>query len=756
MLMFHNQYVFCTVIIFIALLKLLYSMKKLYYLFICSNFLISSTSFAQQTPTRVIDQRNCREGESVEYCTTHKKMKELLKDPVERQKYEDFKVLQQQALIQVKSAGVEKGVIYKIPVVFHVLHNNGPENISREQILDGLAILNRDYKRLNADADLVASAFTGLPVNIEVEFVLATKAPDGSCFGGITRTVNALTYDGSDGTAQVNAIVAGNDIYQGQWAGNKYMNVFICQEIGGAAGYTTNPWSTNMKNGIWVLHNYVGSIGTSSVNTSRTLTHESGHWLNLDHTWGPNNNPGDPTSCEIDDDVDDTPITIGVTSCFLSTNSCDDTNPASGVSSSWSYNVVDNVENYMDYSYCSKMFTQGQKDRMRAALISSVGGRNNLWTTSNLNFTGANGITTLCKANFFTDKTVICAGDSITFTDDSYNSPTGWTWTTTGGSPATSTVQNPVVIYNTPGFYTVTLTATDGSTSDSETKTAVIHVLPAASSLPFYEGFEGYSTLTGVELWSIYDQNPTRPFSLYTGTGSSGSKCVKLNNFSETSTTSDELISSKIDMSSMTPSDIVTLSFRYSYKKKVSTNSESLKILASGDCGNNWFVRKTISGTTLGSLASTSAWTPITVSDWTTVHVTTISSSYFTPDFRFKFKFDGSGGNNIYIDDINLYAGAPSDAIVLSIPENNSTINELEVYPNPSEGEINVHFSIPTDENVSIQIQDVTGKIAQKNFIKAKTGSNLVMLDTSKLSSGVYFINMQFENTQKTIQFVVK
>ena len=78
------------------------------------------------------------------------------------------------------------------------------------------------------------------------------------------------------------------------------------------------------------------------------------------------------------------------------------------------------------------------------------------------------------------------------------------------------------------------------------------------------------------------------------------------------------------------------------------------------------------------------------------------------------------------------------------------------MYPNPSDGEVNVHFTSSGDENVTIQIKDVTGKITQNNFIKGKTGSNLVLLDTSKLSSGVYFIHMQFENTQKTIQFVVK
>lgn len=734
-------------------------MSKIYTHILSACLLFSFSSFSQTTE-REIDKFNCREGESVEYCVTHKKMHAILSNPENAQKHLENKLIQEQALQAIKKpTSIEKGVVYKIPVVFHVLHNNGPENISREQILDAVAILNRDYRRLNDDANTVQSVFQGMPSDIEIEFVLATKAPDGSCFSGVTRTQNSLTSDGSDGDAQVDAIIAGNDVYQGSWSGSKYMNVFVCAEIGGAAGYTTNPWSSNMKNGIWILSTYVGSIGTSSISHSRALTHEVGHWLNLDHTWGPNNNPGNASSCEDDDDVEDTPVCIGVTSCQLSANTCDDLNTSSGITSSWTTDVKDNVENYMDYSYCSKMFTPGQKDRMRAAIISSVGGRNNLWTTSNLNFTGANGAAAaLCQADFTMDKTVVCVGDSIQFSDATYNAATGWTWTINGGNPSTSTDQNPVAYFSTPGVYTVSLSATDGSTTDVETKSQVITVLSSGATLPFYEGFENYTSLASSNKWFIYDANNDRPFSLYTGTGYSGQKCVKLNNYAETaSTTYDELISSTIDLSSIVSPDIVTLSFRYSYKKKSTSNSESLKISATYDCGANWVVRKTISGTTLSSLATSSQWTPSTTADWTTVHVTTISSMYFTPDFRFKFRFDGSGGNNIYIDDINLYSGAPSDVIVLAgVSENASLINELEVYPNPADEEVNVHFSIPSDEDVHIQIQDVTGKIAQSQLIKAKMGSNLVMMDTDTLSSGLYFMNIQMGTSHKTVQFVVK
>ncbi|MEY3199431.1 MAG: hypothetical protein RJA13_1389, partial [Bacteroidota bacterium] len=282
-------------------------------IFLLGFFLIPNlTGFSQSSS---FDASNARDGESVEYCHQHKKTNALKQNPSYLQALQQDEVIRQH---EANNTATPKGVVYKIPVVFHVLHNNGIENIADEQILDALFILNRDYRLQNTDANNVHAEFQGMPSDVEIEFVLATKAPNGTCFSGITRTASSMSYIGDNGGNQVDAIVAGNNVYNGNWPGNKYMNIFICGEIGGAAGYTTKPssWSaTSMENGIWILHDYVGSIGTGSTSASRALTHEVGHWLNLDHTWGGNNNPGNTTSCSTDDAVTDTPNCIGVTSC---------------------------------------------------------------------------------------------------------------------------------------------------------------------------------------------------------------------------------------------------------------------------------------------------------------------------------------------------------------------------------------------------------------------------------------------------------
>ena len=719
-----------------------------------STLSISMNAFAQQK--RIPDPGNMRQGEKVEYCIQHKKQAELMQNPA----YVKAKELDEaEFALLSKKGSTEKATIYKIPVVFHVLHMNGVENISDEQIYDALAILNRDYRKLNADTANVHLDFAGMPADIEVEFVLATKAPNGTCFKGITRTYNTISYDGSDGGNQVDAIVAGNDVFQGNWPGNKYMNVFICGEIGGAAGYTTNPsgWSANqMTNGIWVLHDYVGSIGTSSIGTSRTLTHEVGHWLNLSHTWGSNNNPGTAGSCTGNgDQVQDTPTCIGVTACLLNSNTCNNDNAY------WGFDMRDNVENYMDYSYCSKMFTEGQRTRMRTALQATNTGRANLWSTANLTAVGGNGVLYLCKAEFTADKTTICTGDEISFADDSYNVATGWTWTitpSTGWSYSngnTSTSQNPTVIFDTPGLYTVQLTSTDGTLSDSEVKNNFIQVLNASANLPFWEGFEDYASLTNIQTWDVFNSSTNNAWTIESTTAYTGAKCAKLMNFGQGTANIDDLTSSQIDLSSIPATGIVTLSFRYAYRKVLSANYEYFKVFISGDCGTDWIQRKTIQGNQLSALTSTTSWKPSAQTDWVTVHMTNVTSNYFTDKFRVRFRFEGEGGNNIYLDDINLYDGSPSNEIVTGIMEQ-VFLSQLEMYPNPSDEELNVSFNLPSADDLTISIVDLSGKSVQKHLIKAKTGKNLAMLNTQELAAGMYQLLIQSSNGQKSLPFIVK
>ena len=130
-----------------------------------------------------------------------------------------------------------------------------------------------------------------MSADIEIEFILATKTPDGSCFSGITRTQSPFSYvsDFSQSSNQINAIIAGNDAYQSNWPGDSYLNIIVCgNPSNGVAGYPHYPsnfFGNSMENGIWMKYNYMGSIGTSDPTRSRVIAHEVGHTLGLRHNF---------------------------------------------------------------------------------------------------------------------------------------------------------------------------------------------------------------------------------------------------------------------------------------------------------------------------------------------------------------------------------------------------------------------------------------------------------------------------------------
>ena len=637
-------------------------------------------------------------------------------------------------------------------MVFHVLHNNGIENITHEQILSGLANLNRDFRLQNLDAATVQQDFQGTPADVEVEFVLATKAPDGSCFNGVTRTFSFLSYQGDDGGSQVNEIISNNNVYQGQWPGNKYLNIFVCGSIGGAAGYTYYPsgnTATSMSNGIWLLHDYLGSIGTSSASHGRVLTHEVGHWLNLPHTWGSTNNPNIPTNCDTDDGVADTPNCIGVQSCALNSNTCNSDDAY------WGFNIHDNVENYMDYSYCSKMFTEGQKTRMRTALLSNNTGRSNLWSPANIIATGITGDLILCNADFTSNRTTICQGQSIEFLDVSYNLVTNRVWSFSGGNPSSSTISNPSVTYSQPGLYSVTLSASDGTTNDIETKTNYIRVLPSPTSLPFWEGFEAYTSLANLPNWEVYNLNNNNAFVLESNTAHSGIKCAKLVNFDDAPSNIDEIMSAPIDLSTIPSGGAVTLSFRYAYRTKMIEDFDYLKVFITNNCGDTWVQRKTIGGNQLSNIATASSWAPSSSQDWVTVHMPNVTSNFFTADFRMRFRFEGEGGNNFYLDDINLYAGAPSNTVVLGVNDEASFSNPV-LYPNPSNEEVHVSYHSQDVDDVNVSVLDLNGKVLQNYFIKSNSGQNMVVFDIQALAQGSYMVKLSSTKGQIILPFIKK
>lgn len=409
----------------------------------------------------------------------------------------------------VKTPGVNT-----ISVIFHVVHNtnNPAENVSNALIMQVFNDIQEDFQLLNADAVNARSAYGFVPADANINFCLATQTPAGvplAEVGVIRVSTTEEWYDSDNG--EENKMKASATGGSQIWDRNKYLNVWICDISNGAgsgtAGYAYRPTPSFLPSssidGIVLDYN----IG---MNNDNILTHEIGHYLGLDHTWGGSG------SCSNDDGFTDTPNTTGPSfnypgSCSGNQTTC------SGIQTQY--------ENYMDYSNCTVMYTTNQADYMLSIL---TGIRSSLLLSP-----GCDPVNAPPVANFNADLSspiIIPVGGSVSFFDLSTNAPTSWVWNF-GGGAANQTIQNPTTTFNTVGTYTVTLTATNAFGSDSEIKTGYVQVVAAATGIscdtlrnynPITEDLAAYITeFAGWNDWGYfpgtgaYDTPPLYPTTMW-------------------------------------------------------------------------------------------------------------------------------------------------------------------------------------------------------------------------------------------------
>jgi Pregnancy-associated plasma protein-A len=258
--------------------------------------------------------------------------------------------------------GLRSGVV-RIPVVVHVVWNTAAQNVSDAQINSQIAVLNADYRRLNADAALVPAAFAGVAADARIEFQLAVRDPNCGATTGITRTYTTTTAFAFATRNNIKSAATGG---ADPWPSDRYLNIWVGNFTGGLLGYGTYPGEPAATDGVIIHYRAFGTMGTAAApfDLGRTATHEIGHWLNLLHIWG--DDPAGSTSCSDSDQVADTPNQAGAHSGCPTFPSISCGNGPSG----------DMFMNYMDYTddACMFMFTAGQVERMDATLQTARAG----------------------------------------------------------------------------------------------------------------------------------------------------------------------------------------------------------------------------------------------------------------------------------------------------------------------------------------------------------------------------------------------
>ncbi|NND35482.1 MAG: zinc metalloprotease [Saprospiraceae bacterium] len=253
---------------------------------------------------------------------------------------------------QDKSRSIVNDNLLTIPVHFIVVHAPGQSegtgsNIPTARILSQLQVLNRDFLRKNPDAAKTPAIFPA--TNSQIQFCMATRDPNGNATTGISRYATNRNFD--DNELQIKG--------ETTWDPSAYLNVWIAPNIEGLGyAYLPSPQSLPARNedGVVVLTEAFGgpnSGAQSPFDLGRTLTHEVGHYLGLDHIWG--------EGCSVDDGISDTPQQRE------ENYGCPNhPSPSCG-------NKGDMFMNYMDYSddHCLNAFTVGQAAYMRQILNTS-------------------------------------------------------------------------------------------------------------------------------------------------------------------------------------------------------------------------------------------------------------------------------------------------------------------------------------------------------------------------------------------------
>lgn len=271
------------------------------------------------------------------------------------------------SFFQAQTQLVDTTRTIRIPVIFHVIYTdhqhsregggNTSENLTDSQLLAEFADLHRDFLLLNTDVSQVIPPFRSIVANPHIDFYLADTVLDANGTKGIHRVHRKHVRRRL--LSKYSPVI--ND--------EKYLNVYI-GNIGGSFSPGEYPWLYPETDAIYLGFDWIGK-------GYRLLTHETGHWCGLLHLWGTGSGYGDRNSCTVGDSITDTPPQREATQPKAE---CTDCPPpiGSAIDKSCANGQPSNFNNFMDYSRCRRMFTQGQVIHMRETLQNY---RTAIWNT---------------------------------------------------------------------------------------------------------------------------------------------------------------------------------------------------------------------------------------------------------------------------------------------------------------------------------------------------------------------------------------
>jgi hypothetical protein len=680
-----------------------------------------------------------------ERCGTVPYMNQLRKEGIIKQTDEQFeRWLEQriQSRMQTEQTQRTQSDHYQIPVVVHVIHNGEPvgtgTNISDEQILSQIEVLNNDFNRLNADAANTPALFAPVASSMSIEFIMAKRDPQGLPTTGINRVQGTKT----SWTMGDNAVFKALSF----WPSQDYLNIWVLRFSGSTIGYAQYPVSSlagleefqngaASTDGVVVDYTVFGTSDAGSFtldpnyNKGRTTTHEIGHFFGLRHIWG-------DASCGTDY-VNDTPVQQ------TSTSNC----PSHPATTNCNGPVVKMFQNYMDYTYdaCMNLFTAGQVSRMQTILDDpSVPRRNSLLTSPGLLDPNCDvldaalialespGVITCSTSTSpsITIRNQSCSELNSVKVDYSINQGANQSSIITLSPPLginqTTVVNLPSI---TPGSginsISIQLSEVNGQADENPGNGTLSQQFLVDDSEDFIPLREEFTSMN----WPLISPQQGIQWEIQ-ATNYGNSATVQAYN-QGTNGTESWLATPILDFSSSLTASVF-FDFSYAYN---GVNYDRLKILASTDCGNSYPDKLLdVSGPNMAITTSTVPWLPSSPSQWLNRYYINLNSYAGNDQVRFAFVFINARGNNAYLDNLEFFVSDDPNPV--------DTGDELFSVYWSSPNSASVTFNLDERSNINIQVFDILGR----SYIDTSAPNILNQtfpVDLGGANSGIYLMRIQ-------------
>lgn len=216
-----------------------------------------------------------------------------------------------------------------------------------------------------------------------------------------------------------------------------------------------------------------------------------------------------------------------------------------------------------------------------------------------------------------------------------------------------------------------------------------------------------------------------------------------INWYSISSGSKDDLFVSPLDFTGMSG---MAMTFYVAYRQYNSEN-DKLQVDVSTDCGSTWTTKWTKQGSSLSTGASTStSFSSPSSSEWRQ-EVVDLSAYDNTDDVMIRIRATSNYGNNLFLDDINIDAGA-------SIVEND-IVSVLNLYPNPADNATTLRIESNSSSGAMIVIYNTIGEQVYASSTYVNKGSNEVSLNTNELTNGIYVVQVQIGAEQYNLRLSI-